>query len=171
MPPRTETVASTPVTFDYESKRWGAARLEPRPWFMNGLKLRYLLADLGQVTGRVLDVGCGAGSVAKAVKRHRPDLEVHGCDLSQAALAVAAAPSAEGVDFRLATAERLRSQPCTSRSGRARLTALATWPAPQPTSSTRPCTGARSSSRYRSLSPFMNRGRAASRAAPHCFDS
>lgn len=98
---------STPVTFDYESKRWGAARLEPRPWFMNGLKLRYLLADLALVKGNVLDVGCGAGSVAKAVKRHRPDLEVHGCDISQAALAVAGAPTAEGVDFRLATAERL----------------------------------------------------------------
>ena len=92
--------------FDYESKRWGAAPLRPKPWYMNGLKLRYLLEDMAQVKGRVLDVGCGAGSVAKAVKRERPDLEVFGCDLSQSALAVANA-SPEGVDFRLATAERL----------------------------------------------------------------
>jgi SAM-dependent methyltransferase len=99
---------SQPVAaFDYESKRWGAARIAARPWFMNGLKLRYLLSDLARVQGRVLDVGCGAGSVAKAVKRARPDLEVFGCDLSQSALAAAATPSAEGVDFRLATAERL----------------------------------------------------------------
>jgi SAM-dependent methyltransferase len=95
------------VSFDYESKQWGAARLEPKPWFMNGLKLRYLLSDLEPVRGKVLDVGCGAGAVAKAVKRLRPDLEVHGCDLSRSALAVANAPTAEGVDFRLATAERL----------------------------------------------------------------
>jgi SAM-dependent methyltransferase len=73
---------------------------------MNGLKLRYLLEDIAQVKGRVLDVGCGAGSVAKAVKRSRPDLEVFGCDLSQSALAVAGALP-EGVDFRPATAERL----------------------------------------------------------------
>lgn len=92
--------------FDYESKRWGAAALRPRPWFMNGLKLRYLLADLGPVRGKVLDVGCGAGSVAKAVKRERPDLEVFGSDLSQSALAVAEG-SPGGVDFRLARAERL----------------------------------------------------------------
>ena len=50
--------------------------MEPRPWFMNGLKLRYLLAELRSVHGKVLDLGCGAGAVAKAVKRARPDLDV-----------------------------------------------------------------------------------------------
>ena len=73
---------------------------------MNGLKLRYLLEDLAPVRGRALDVGCGAGSVAKAVKQERPDLAVFGCDLSQSALSVAAAEP-RGVDFRLATAEEL----------------------------------------------------------------
>jgi SAM-dependent methyltransferase len=94
------------ASFDYEAKRWGAAHVRPRPWYMNGLKLRYLLDDLSAVRGRVLDVGCGAGAVAKAVKRERPDLVVLGCDLSESALALAAS-SPEGVDFRLATAERL----------------------------------------------------------------
>src|SRR5438045_9644563 len=73
---------------------------------MNGLKLRYLLDDLAPVHGRVLDVGCGAGQVAKAVKRERPDLQVLACDVSRSAIAAASA-SPEGVDFRLATAERL----------------------------------------------------------------
>ena len=94
------------ASFDYEAKRWGAARLRPKPWYMNGLKLRYLLQDLGPVHGRVLDVGCGAGSVAKAVKRERSDLEVFGCDVSHSA-SEAASASPQGVDFRLATAERL----------------------------------------------------------------
>ena len=94
------------ASFDYEAKRWGAASLRPRPWYMNGLKLRYLLEDLAPVHGRVLDVGCGAGQVAKAVKRERPDLAVSACDVSQAAIA-AASSSPEGVDFRLAVADRL----------------------------------------------------------------
>lgn len=94
-------------SFDYESKRWGATALRPRPWYMNGLKLRYLLEDLAPVHGRVLDVGCGAGSVAKAVKHERPDLEVFGCDISKSALALASSPDAGGVDFRQSTAERL----------------------------------------------------------------
>ena|SRR5437899_4544852 len=93
-------------SFDYETKRWGAAPLRPRPWFMNGLKLRYLLDDLAPVRGRVLDVGCGAGQVAKAVKRERGDLEVLACDVSNSAIAAASARP-EAVDFRLATAERL----------------------------------------------------------------
>jgi SAM-dependent methyltransferase len=96
-------------SFSYESKTWGLAHLRPRPWFMNGLKLRYLLSDLTPVRGRVLDVGCGAGSVAKAVKRERPDLEVVGCDVSQTALELAEA-SPDGVDFRAAQAERLPFQ-------------------------------------------------------------
>jgi SAM-dependent methyltransferase len=96
----------TTAAFDYEAKRWGSSRLEPKPWFMNGLKLRYLLADLGPVKGRVLDDGCGAGSVAKAVKRARSELDVAGCDMSQAALS-AARSSSEGVDFREAQAEKL----------------------------------------------------------------
>src|SRR4029077_20857417 len=66
------------VSFDYEAKSWGAAAVRPKPWYMNGLKLRYLLDDLSNIHGRVLDVGCGGGSVAKAVKRERPDLEVFG---------------------------------------------------------------------------------------------
>src|SRR5260370_37562762 len=92
--------------FDYEAKRWGSAPLRPRPRFMNGLKLRYLLTDLAPIRGKVLDVGCGPGSVAKAVKRDRPDLHVVGCGMSSSALAVAEA-SAEGVDCLPAQAEKL----------------------------------------------------------------
>ncbi len=94
------------AAFDYEAKRWGSVPLRPRPWYMNGLKLRYLLADMHGIHGRVLDVGCGAGSVAKAVRRERPDLTVFGCDVSASALAVAN-ESPDGVDFRSAQAERL----------------------------------------------------------------
>src|SRR5258708_12554334 len=92
--------------FDYEAKHWGTALLRPRPWYMNGLKLCYLLDDLSGVKGRVLDVGCGGGSVAKAVKHARPDLEVFGCDLSESALKIAGS-NPGGVDFRPATPDSL----------------------------------------------------------------
>lgn len=101
-----ELMSESAASFDYEAKKWGAATLRPRPWYMNGLKLRYLLEDLAPIRGRALDVGCGAGQVAKAVKRERPDLAVFGCDVSHAAIDSASA-STEGVDFRLAKAERL----------------------------------------------------------------
>jgi SAM-dependent methyltransferase len=99
------TVTGDGKAFDYESKRWGVAGLRPMPWYMNGLKLRYLLEDLPR-EGRVLDVGCGGGSVAKAVKAERPGLEVHGCDVSRSALDVARIVPA-GVDFKVSTAEKL----------------------------------------------------------------
>jgi SAM-dependent methyltransferase len=94
------------ASFDYEGKRWGAAPLRARPWFMNGLKLRYLLDDLPSGHARVLDVGCGAGAVAKAVKAARPDLDVVGCDISESALTAAKADPA-AVEFRLGTGEHL----------------------------------------------------------------
>jgi SAM-dependent methyltransferase len=92
--------------FDYEAKRWGESRLLPRPWHMNGLKLGYLLADLPPAPARTLDIGCGAGSVAKAVKRERPELEVLACDSSRSALSAAKIDPGR-VEFRLASAERL----------------------------------------------------------------
>jgi SAM-dependent methyltransferase len=95
-------------TFDYESKRWGVAALKPRPWYMNGLKLRYLLDDL-PARGSVLDLGCGGGAVAKAVKRERPSLDVHACDLSESAISACKA-DAQGIDFRVANAERVPYQ-------------------------------------------------------------
>src|SRR5205807_9342268 len=97
-PVTVQTSGQPQPSFDYEAKRCGAAPLRPKPWYMNGLKLRYLLEDLARVQGRVLDVGCGAGSAAKAVKRERPDLDVLACDVSRSALDAASA-SAGGVGF------------------------------------------------------------------------
>jgi SAM-dependent methyltransferase len=92
--------------FDYEAKRWGSSRIEPRPSYVQGLKLRLLLDALRDVQGDVVDVGCGAGNVARAIAESRPDLQVHGVDVSAGALEVArrAAPA---LDFRLAPAESL----------------------------------------------------------------
>ena len=54
--------------------------------YLGYLRLKYCLRALRPVTGRLLDAGCGGGGFAKAIKRHRPDLEVHGIDLSAKAI-------------------------------------------------------------------------------------
>jgi SAM-dependent methyltransferase len=92
--------------FDYEAKRWGGASVYARPWYIQGLKLRYLLEDLAPIRGSCLDIGCGGGNMAKAIKRERPDLSVHGVDVSRSAIDYASRDH-QGVEFRLAEAERL----------------------------------------------------------------
>ena len=94
-------------SFDYESKRWGASPVFARPWHIQGLKLRYALDDLSVIrAGRVLDVGCGGGNMAKAIKRERNELEVHAVDTSRNAIA-AASTDPQGVAFKVGTAEGL----------------------------------------------------------------
>ncbi|NIN65623.1 MAG: methyltransferase, partial [Anaerolineae bacterium] len=39
--------------------------------------------------GQVLEVGCGAGGMARAIKARRPDLDVYGCDISRTAIGMA----------------------------------------------------------------------------------
>ena len=73
-------------SFDYESKVWGTNEVRLEPTYLNALRLKYCLDDLQGVQGRVLEVGCGGGGMARAVKLYRPDLEVHACDVSRAAI-------------------------------------------------------------------------------------
>ncbi|HAG59491.1 MAG TPA: hypothetical protein DCL83_09295, partial [Arthrobacter bacterium] len=92
--------------FDYEAKVWGSTRIEPRPWYVQGLKLRLLLDALKGIEGDVLDIGCGAGNVARAIAESRPELRVHGVDVSAGALE-AARRAAPDLDFQMAPAESL----------------------------------------------------------------
>ena len=92
--------------FDYEAKVWGSTRIEPRPWYVQGLKLRLLLDALAGLDGDVLDIGCGAGNVARAIAESRPELRVHGVDVSAGALE-AARRAAPELDFQMAPAESL----------------------------------------------------------------
>lgn len=77
-------------TFDYERKVWGGHDIGLHPWFLGATRLKYVLNALEQVSkGKVLEIGCGAGTFARALKRYRPDLEVFGCDLSKRSIELA----------------------------------------------------------------------------------
>lgn len=76
-------------TFDYESKVWGGHEVMVTPTYLGALRLRYCLEDLRGSYGRVLEVGCGAGGMARGIKVYRPDFEVYGCDISRGAVQVA----------------------------------------------------------------------------------
>src|SRR6202165_2502517 len=92
--------------FDYEAKVGGSTRIEPRPWYVQGLKLRILLDALKGLEGDVLDIGGGGGNGARAIAESRPELRVHGVDVSAGALE-AARRAAPQLDFQMAPAESL----------------------------------------------------------------
>jgi SAM-dependent methyltransferase len=89
--------------FDYETKLWGGHKVTLSPTYLGSLRLRYCLEDLEDIRGKVLEIGCGAGGMAKAIKTYRPDLEVYGCDISQMAIQ-AAQKRSQGVIFRVGDA-------------------------------------------------------------------
>lgn len=94
------------VPFDYESKVWGGAEVYAKPTYIQGVKLAGCLRALRGVEGKVADIGCGAGNVAKAIKRERPELSVYGVDLAENAIEFAKRDP-QGVEFRLGVVERL----------------------------------------------------------------
>ncbi len=92
--------------FNYEAKVWGATPVRLSPFYIQGLKLQYALDDLRLVKGKVLDIGCGGGNMAKAIKYYRPDLAVYGVDISEKAISIAQ-QNAQKVIFNVAPVEHL----------------------------------------------------------------
>ncbi len=79
--------------FDYEAKLFGTGELSIFPTSVPALKLKYcfnslrrLQRKLGKKSLRVLEVGCGGGAMAGAIKFYFPQFKVVGCDISQRAL-------------------------------------------------------------------------------------
>ena len=99
----TPPASGSMAVFDYESKTWGGHRVEQSPTYLGALRLGYCLEDLKRVQRKVLEVGCGAGGMAKAIKAYRQDLQVYGCDISEHAIQVARQTASE-VDFELGNA-------------------------------------------------------------------
>jgi SAM-dependent methyltransferase len=80
--------AAPEFAFDYEDERTVEGRGEVRvdTHDLAALRLERCLHALEGATGALLEIGCGAGRNLRAFRRYRPDLVLHGVDLSQIAL-------------------------------------------------------------------------------------
>jgi SAM-dependent methyltransferase len=90
--------------FDYEAKVWGSSMARISPVHMQALRLKYCLDALPG--GRVIDIGCGAGNMPKAIKHYRPGLDVYGLEFAHAAV-TEAQRDARGVTFIEGSADQL----------------------------------------------------------------
>ncbi|HYP21229.1 MAG TPA: class I SAM-dependent methyltransferase [Chloroflexia bacterium] len=77
-----------PFRFDYEdtSTVEGRGELRKGTRDLAALRLERCLEAISSHTGSLLEIGCGAGRYTRAFLHYRPELEVHGCDISQVAL-------------------------------------------------------------------------------------
>lgn len=94
--------------FDYESKIWGNTKITLSPFCLTAPKLKFALNSLKLVKkgSKILEVGCGAGGLAIAIKKYRPDLKVYGIDISKFQIALAK-KSNHGVNFSMGSAYRI----------------------------------------------------------------
>lgn len=88
------------------NKLWGDHKVTLSPFSFQSLKLKWCLDGLGKVSGKILDVGCGAGGLTKAIKEKRADLEVYGIDNNQQAIKMAKV-KAQKVNFKLSDAHKI----------------------------------------------------------------
>ena len=91
--------------FDYEDPRTiegrGLLRADTRD--LAALRLERCLAALQGAHGDLLEIGCGAGRNLRAFAHYRPDLRLHGADISERALAEARAAGGP-IEYRLGDA-------------------------------------------------------------------
>lgn len=60
---------------------WGLEKIRLSPFYFNSLRLYYALAALKGVSGKVLELGSGAGAFTRAIKDYRSDLSLLGSDV------------------------------------------------------------------------------------------
>ena len=102
-----EGVTSETFRFDYEdtSTVEGRGELRVGTRDLAALRLERCLEAIEGKRGRLLEIGCGAGRYTRSFLHYRPDLEIHGCDISHIALEEARAVDRTGkIEYRVGDA-------------------------------------------------------------------
>ena len=89
--PTTGTIDAERSYIPALGKRWLLPLYDPFLWLLGADKAKQPLIEQAKIEGRlrVLDIGCGTGSMAVAIKRMHPDAEIVGIDPDPSALSVA----------------------------------------------------------------------------------
>ncbi|MEO8286931.1 MAG: class I SAM-dependent methyltransferase [Chloroflexota bacterium] len=82
------TTSNEQFQFDYEDAKTVEGRGELRTGTRDlaALRLERCLEAISGTTGKLLEIGCGAGRYTRSFLHYRPDLDVYGCDISHIAL-------------------------------------------------------------------------------------
>ncbi|HKP54476.1 MAG TPA: class I SAM-dependent methyltransferase [Chloroflexia bacterium] len=102
-----ETVEEEQFQFDYEDEKTVEGRGELRTGTRDlaALRLERCLEAIEDTSGKLLEIGCGAGRYTRAFLHYRPDLAVYGCDISHIALTEARAADSTGkIEYKLGDA-------------------------------------------------------------------
>jgi len=102
-----ETVEKEQFQFDYEDAKTVEGRGELRTGTRDlaALRLERCLEAIEGTSGKLLEIGCGAGRYTRAFLHYRPDLDVYGCDISHIALDEARAADSTGkIEYKLGDA-------------------------------------------------------------------
>ena len=97
--------------FKKKDQVWGKDQVRISLFCLQAVRLKWCLDSLKTTRGKVLEVGCGGGGMAKAIKFYRPDLKVFACDIDKKAVEFAK-QSAQGVKFTVADINFLPFEDC-----------------------------------------------------------
>src|ERR1700719_3428860 len=88
--PTTGTIDAERSYIPALGKRWLLPLYDPFLWLLGADKAKRPLIEQAEIRPgfRVLDIGCGTGSMAVAIKRMHPDAEIVGIDPDPSALSV-----------------------------------------------------------------------------------
>jgi len=85
--------------FNYENSIWGSGTASLNCSDPTAFRLSMSSRSLPK-TGKVLEIGCGAGQFIRAIKKRRPELNCYGCDISESAIQKAKS-FGDGVEYKL----------------------------------------------------------------------
>src|SRR5687768_3042364 len=105
-----EGVTDETFRFDYEDTATieGRGELRTGTRDLAALRLERCLEVIEGKEGKLLEIGCGAGRYTRAFLHYRPDLEIHGCDISHIALDEAREADRTGrIEYRIGDALEL----------------------------------------------------------------